>query len=106
MTDLKQNQAIWLVLSEVPEGKVVTYGQVAEMAGITNGARIVGTVLSQLPPASHLPWHRVINSKGEISFPESSPRYCTQRERLEQEGITFFNHKVRLKDYRWDGVPV
>ena len=104
MSELNRNQKIWLVVSEIPAGKVTTYGQVAEMAGLPRGARIVGNVLSQLPPGGHLPWHRVINSKGEISFPHGTSRYQTQRELLEAEGIVFLNQKVSLKDYLWDGA--
>ena len=73
------------------------------MAGMPAGARIVGSVLSQLPPGSQLPWHRVINSKGEISFPHTSSRYQTQRDKLEQEGVVFIGQKVKMAVYRWDG---
>ncbi|MTI15607.1 MGMT family protein [Sansalvadorimonas verongulae] len=104
MSELNRNQKIWLVVSEIPEGKVATYGQVAEMAGLPTGARIVGNVLSKLPRGSHLPWHRVVNSKGEISFTQDSPRYQTQRELLEAEGVVFLNQKINLKNYRWDGA--
>ena len=103
MSELSRNQQVWLVVSEIPEGKVATYGQIAEMADLPAGARVVGNILSQLPPGSQLPWHRVINSKGEISFPHGSPRYQTQKERLEQEGVVFIGQRTSLKDYRWEG---
>ncbi|CAM3759746.1 MGMT family protein [Parendozoicomonas haliclonae] len=106
MSELTRNQKIWLVVSEIPEGKVATYGQIAELAGLPNAARLVGTVLSQLPPGSHLPWHRVINSRGEISFPQDSSRYSVQKERLEQEGIVFIESRLSLKEFRWDGVSI
>ena len=103
MDDLKANQKIWLVVSQIPEGKVATYGQIAEMAEMPRRARLVGNVLSQLPPGSNLPWHRVINAKGELSFPAESPRYQKQRALLEDEGIIFLNSKVKLSIYQWDG---
>ena len=103
MSELNRNQKIWLVVSEIPAGKVATYGQIAEMAGMGAGARIVGNVLSQLPPGSQLPWHRVMNSKGELSFPKESSRYKTQKELLEQEGVVFIGSRINLKEYRWAG---
>ncbi len=103
MDDLKANQKIWLIVSQIPEGKVATYGQVAEMAKMPRRARLVGNVLSQIPAGSTLPWHRVINSRGELSFPEGTPRYKKQKELLESEGIVFLNSKIKLTIYRWDG---
>ena len=103
MDDLKANQKIWLIVSQIPEGQVATYGQVAEMAKIPRRARLVGNVLSQLPAGSTLPWHRVINSRGELSFPQGTPRYQKQKELLESEGVVFLNSKIKLTVYRWDG---
>ena len=94
---------VWYILSQIPEGKVVTYGQLAEMIGFEKGARVVGNILKQLPAGSDLPWHRVINSKGEISFPKGTHRYLKQVERLEKEGISFIKEKISLQHYRWHG---
>ncbi len=94
---------IWYLLSQIPSGKVVTYGQLAEMAGARGYARVVGNVLKQLPAGSNLPWHRVINSKGQISFPEDSSRYNEQKNRLADEGVTILSGKISLRDYRWNG---
>ena len=104
MNELTRNQKIWLVVSKIPKGKIATYGQIAELAGYPKAARVVGNVLAQLPPGSHLPWHRVLNCRGEISFPSNSNRYQIQRERLEQEGIVFINARLKLAEYRWDGT--
>ncbi len=106
MSEPTRNQKIWLVVSEIPEGKVATYGQVAELAGMPAGARIVGNVLSHLPPGSQLPWHRVISCRGEISFPEGSNRYQKQRQRLEDEGIVFIGTRLKLSEYRWNGIAL
>ena len=94
---------IWFLLSQIPHGSVVTYGQLAEMAGARGYARVVGNVLKQLPAGSDLPWHRVINCKGHISFPEGSSRYNEQISRLKNEGITILSGKISLKIYRWNG---
>ncbi|WOG26782.1 MGMT family protein [Endozoicomonas sp. 8E] len=94
---------IWLILTKIPEGKVVTYGQLANMAGAPGYARVVGNIMKQLPSGSGLPWHRVINSKGQISFPVTSAKYQQQQSLLESEGITFLNGKVNLKLHQWSG---
>ncbi|MCL6269956.1 MGMT family protein [Sansalvadorimonas sp. 2012CJ34-2] len=103
MEDLKANQKIWLVVSQIPEGKVATYGQIADMAKMPRRARLVGNVLSQLPAGSTLPWHRVINAKGELSFPNGTPRYQKQKELLESEGVVFINARISLSTYQWEG---
>ena len=94
---------IWFLLSQIPQGTVVTYGQLADMAGARGYARVVGNVLKQLPAGTDLPWHRVINCKGRLSFPEDSSRYKEQVRRLESEGIVILSGKINLKEFRWNG---
>ena len=97
-------EEIWTLLSKVPYGKVVTYGQLAEMAGAPGYARVVGNILKQLPAGTGLPWYRVINGKGCIAFEEGSVRFNRQSARLEEEGVLILAGKISLKRYRWDGV--
>ncbi|WP_419534803.1 MGMT family protein [Endozoicomonas sp.] len=94
---------IWYLLSRIPKGCVVTYGQLAEMAGAPGYARVVGNILKQLPAGTDLPWHRVINGKGQISFPDGSSRYNLQKLRLEQEGVAISSGKINLKAHQWHG---
>lgn len=96
-------QKFYLVISSIPVGKVLTYGQVARMAGYPRMARSVGRALKELPKGSQLPWFRVINAKGELSFPLCSASYQRQRQALEAEGVVFSGHKISLKDYLWLG---
>lgn len=91
--------AIYTALKSVPAGKLVTYGQLATMAGLPRAARLVGTVLCQLPEDSELPWHRVVNAQGRISMPEGSVGYREQVRRLKLEGIEVNQGKIRLKEY-------
>jgi methylated-DNA-protein-cysteine methyltransferase-like protein len=97
------NEIIWQVVNSIPKGKVATYGQVAAIAGYPQHARLVGNVLKKLPKDTSLPWHRVINAQGKISFPVDSEAYKRQRSLLEQEGIKFLNGKLSLKQYGWQG---
>lgn len=85
----------------IPRGKVCTYGSVAEVAGLPRRARLVGTVLRQQPASTKLPWHRVINAGGRISFPGGSDAHALQRRRLEAEGVVFVGGRVDLRRYGW-----
>lgn len=78
----------------------MTYGQVASMAGLPGYARYVGAVLKKLPMGSRLPWHRVINASGRISFPHGSEQYYRQKQLLEAEGIVFVNGRLSLQKFR------
>jgi len=88
-----------IVLKSVPVGKVVTYGQLADLCGMPNGARAIARALKGLPKDTQVAWHRVINSKGQISLPE--PGYQEQKARLETEGIVFLNRSIDLTHYQW-----
>lgn len=92
---------IWQPVRQIPKGKVATYGQIAELCGLKGQARLVGYALHNLPEKTKIPWHRVINSKGKISFPINSKTYKLQRRLLEKESIIFSNDKIDLEKYGW-----
>lgn len=71
------------------------------MAGLPRRARLVGTVLRQTPAARDVPWHRVINAGGQISFPEGSDAYLRQRRKLQSEGVVFRGGRVDLARFGW-----
>ncbi len=96
---MNKAEAIYLALESVQSGKVITYGELARLAGLPGSARMVGKVLSNLPEDTALPWHRVINARGRISLPEDSTEYQEQRRRLEAEGIAFTNKTISLRRY-------
>ena len=95
-------ERIYAVVQRIPAGSVATYGQVAQLAGLPGHARQVGYALSSLPEGHDVPWHRVINAKGEVS-PRSEPgREGLQRAILEHEGIEFSEaNRVDWKRFRW-----
>ena len=96
------NSRIWQVVAAVPEGSVCTYGEIAARAGLPGAARRVGRALKILPGDSRIPWHRIINAGGRISFPVGSDAYERQRGRLESEGVEFkLNGAIELKLFRW-----
>lgn len=93
---------IFAVIHQIPYGKVSTYGDIAHFGGFKGYARQVGRLLKNLPEGSTLPWHRVINGKGEISL--KGENYQRQREKLEVEGVIFNQQgRISLKRYRWQG---
>lgn len=99
-------EAIYAIVQQIPYGQVATYGQVAELANLPGRARLVGYALFRVAPEMDIPWHRVINAKGEIS--ESPVRYGSdylQRSLLEAEGIQFNTKgRINLRAYRWQGA--
>ena len=87
----------------VPLGKVTTYGDVATALGSPRVARHVGWALAALAGKdTDVPWHRVINAKGQISFKGQIHRATLQRQHLEHEGVIFDKSgTVDMKKYRW-----
>ncbi|GAB7027423.1 MGMT family protein [Geotalea toluenoxydans] len=93
---------IYSIVSCIPKGRVATYGQIAQLAGIPGGARLVGYALSILADRS-IPWHRVVNARGAIS-PRSGSVTAgdVQRLRLEAEGVQFDRQgRIVLSRYQW-----
>ena len=80
---------VYEFLKSIPEGKVTTYGQIAAHLGNKHLARVVGNILHNNPDPEHIPCHRVVNSKGELSKAYAFGGLDAQRKRLEQEGIRF-----------------
>lgn len=97
----EKQEAILQALASIPAGYVCSYGNLAKRAGLPGHSRYVGYVLKNLPNSSNLPWHRIINSQGKISFPAGSAQHTEQKQRLEREGIVFTG-KSLLKDYSID----
>lgn len=95
-------QRIYAVVSRIPRGRVATYGQVARLAGLPGHARQVGYALHALEPEERVPWHRVINARGEISLRAAPGWEGVQRRSLEREGVRFdAGGRVSLERYGW-----
>lgn len=96
-----KDQKIWQVVAAIPAGKVASYGQVAEMAGLGRQARYIGRALGKLPAGHEIPWYRVLRSNGQIAFPQGSDRYHEQVSRLQAEGVEVVSGRVSMKQFRW-----
>ncbi|WJV63683.1 MGMT family protein [Pectobacteriaceae bacterium CE70] len=93
-------QRVFHIVSAIPYGKIATYGDIACLAGSPRAARQVGGILKNLPECTKLPWHRVINRKGEISLIGND--YLRQKNALVAEGIQFDEtNKINLHIFRW-----
>ena len=90
----------------VPKGRVATYRQIAELSGKPQAARGVSWILHSCSTAYKLPWHRIINSKGKISFEHGTYNYRKQKKLLENEGVLFgAEGQLNLKKYQWKKKP-
>lgn len=102
MSGTETYKRIYAVVKKVPRGQVATYGQIAAIAGLPRRARQVGYALHALPAQSKLPWHRVINARGEISPRTWSENHLLQRFLLEDEGVEFdASGRVSLARFGW-----
>lgn len=102
-SDTSSEARILEAVKRIPRGRVCTYGGVAQVAGLPRRARLVGTVL-RTTSVKNIPWFRVINASGRISFPRGSDAYARQRRKLEAEGIVFVGGRVDLRKYGWPEV--
>jgi methylated-DNA-protein-cysteine methyltransferase-like protein len=97
-------QQIYAAVRRVPKGRVTTYGTIAELAGLDGHARQVGYAMHDLPSGSNVPWHRVVNARGEISPRSRGDSHELQRMLLEAEGVEFdLRGTIDLKRFGWPG---
>lgn len=102
--DANWYKSVWKVVSEIPSGHVLTYGEVARLSGLPRAARRVSQALRRAPRGLNVPWHRVINSQGKISFPEDSSGWVRQKDMLEEEGVVFLKGKIDLDQFGYRGA--
>lgn len=99
-------ERIYDLVRQIPEGKVATYGQIAQVVGGCS-ARLVGYAMAGLRSGDHpdVPWQRVINRQGRISIHDPFGKYV-QRQLLEQEGVYFDkNDQINFREFGWLGQP-
>lgn len=98
---------IYAVVRRIPRGKVATYGQVADLAGMHGSARLVGYALHASKEHHGLPWHRVLAAGGRLSLVKLDPDAAmTQRIRLEHEGVRFTARGTAdMAAHQWAPAP-
>jgi methylated-DNA-protein-cysteine methyltransferase-like protein len=92
---------IYETIRDIPRGRVASYGQIAEIAGIPRGARQVGWALKHTPRGQTVPWHRVITASGKIAFEPGSIRFEKQKKLLVEEDVAVIGGRVDMRKYRW-----
>lgn len=89
------------IIKSIPKGYVMTYGQIAACAGSPRGARQVVRILHSLSAKHDLPWHRVVNARGEVAIQEEESRYM-QKLYLENEHVEIgLDGRIDLEAYRY-----
>ncbi|WP_260681530.1 MGMT family protein [Aliiglaciecola sp. M165] len=97
----KNYERIWQTVLAIPAGRVATYGQIADLAGLPGRARLVGKALGYAPTNMAVPWFRVLRSDGKIAFPPGSEHAVKQIGRLQEENVAILKHRVHLKTFQW-----
>ena len=96
-------QAILEYLLTIPDGKVVTYGQIAEWMGNKGLSRLVGNYLHQNPDPDRYPCYKVVNHQGKLTGRFAFGGINVQKELLEADGVEVSDdYRVNLKKYQWD----
>ena len=94
-------QSLYEILKNIPQGKVVTYGTLAEKLGNKGLARAVGNALHSNPDGTNIPCYKVVNNRGELSYAYAFGGIDEQKYRLEKDGIIVKGYKVNLKQYEY-----
>jgi methylated-DNA-protein-cysteine methyltransferase-like protein len=92
---------IWQTVCAVPVGKVASYGQIADLAGLPGRARLVGKSLGVVPKEMNLPWHRVLRSSGQLAFASGSEQALKQAGLLQEENVVVLGNRVKLAEFQW-----
>jgi len=93
-------------ISQIPKGKVATYKQIAGLAGKPQGSRGVAWILHSCSTTYKLPWHRVLNAQGKISFEKNSSNFRRQKKKLESEGVILNPEgQLSLSQFQWKKRP-
>ena len=106
MTNASESlRRIYATVSRIPKGRVATYGQVAQVAGLPRRARLVGRALRELNEDSDVPWRRVVNAKGTISLRGNILDHeGLQEQLLRREGVDFDGRAIPLERYGWQAA--
>ena len=102
------DEKVIIVVKRIPRRRLATYGQIADLIGAWGCARQVGWALRRLSLPSDVPWHRVVNAKGQISMsPSREGSDWMQRELLIEEGIPVDQEgRLPLKRFLWRPVAI
>lgn len=95
---------MYKIVEQIPEGKVTTYGAIAEVLGMKRSSRMIGQALAALTEDSDIPAQRVINRIGALSGAHHFGGYDRMRRMLVREGVTFNGELVDLEKHFWNPI--
>lgn len=96
--NLNIKQKVEFIVAQIPEGRLMTYGQLAALVGHPQAARVVGGVAHFGDPS--LPWHRVVNKEGGLASGYPGGRRA-HKEHLLAEGVYFNEDRADIDKLVW-----
>lgn len=99
----ERSKKVYKYLLKIPNGKVVTYGQIATYLGNPRLARVVGNILHNNPDEDKYPCYKVVNAKGRLAPSFAFGGMDKQKEKLQADGIEVKDDMVDLSKYQWNG---
>ncbi len=96
-----KNESVFSAVSQIPKGRVTTYGQLARLVG--TGPRVIGQILHQNTDPKNIPCHRVVHSDGTLASGYVFGGLGIQKELLEKEGVRFSKGRIDLLKFGWSG---
>jgi methylated-DNA-protein-cysteine methyltransferase-like protein len=93
---------VYLLVKQIPRGRVTTYGELAKALRLRGGARAVGYAMAATPRGRGIPWHRVIGAGGKVTMPE--PHASLQRRLLATEGVPIEGTRIDMKQFAWSPI--
>lgn len=94
-------QRVYSLTKQIPKGKVMTYGQIAQLVGSPGAARAVGVCMKENSDPKSIPCHRVVASNGKLTGYAFGQGIATKEQLLKKEGVRFKDNKVDLKSSLW-----
>ncbi len=91
----------WKTVLAIPFGKVASYGQIADLAGLPGRARLVGRCMAYAPIDMQVPWYRVLRANGQLAFKAGSKASLKQTGLLQEEGVAVINNRVKMDEFSW-----
>lgn len=95
------HEAIWQTVQAIPPGKVASYGQIADLAGLPGRARLVGRSMGLIPDRHSVPWYRVLKSNGQLAGTPGSKFAQKQTALLQEEGVAVLKNRVKMEKFQW-----
>lgn len=92
---MEKSDKIYRVVTEIPVGRIMTYGQIGKIVGIN--PRLVGRILHQNPSPEAIPCHRVVSATGRVAESYAFGGGTVQMEILKEEGVIFIGSRINMK---------